>query len=93
MVYSEGVGKEMAPRVDGRPGTRPTETEETVDEKTLARGERTVCADRRYEGRSERDCFYCLSGWLFLGSIDHDGEEVVESIRCRRCGGTGRISG
>jgi hypothetical protein len=22
------------------------------------------------------------------GSIDHDGEETVESVRCRRCGGT-----
>ena len=24
-----------------------------------------------------------------LGSIDHDSEGIVESIRCRRCGGTG----
>jgi hypothetical protein len=39
----------------------------------------------------ERDCFYCLSGWVFLGSLDHDGEEVFDAVRCRRCGGTGRI--
>jgi hypothetical protein len=26
---------------------------------------------------------------VFLGSIDHDGEEVFDAIRCRRCGGTG----
>jgi hypothetical protein len=77
----------MALRVVAHPGTRPTETEETVDEKSLGRGERAVCVDRDYEGRSERDCFYCLSGWLFLGSMDHEGEEVGESIRCCRCGG------
>ena len=41
----------------------------------------------------ERECFYCLSGWVFMGSLDHDGEEIVESIRSRRCGGTGRIHG
>jgi hypothetical protein len=40
----------------------------------------------------EYHCFYCLEGWVFLGSLDHDGEEIVEAIRCRRCGGTGRIS-
>jgi hypothetical protein len=22
---------------------------------------------------------------VFLGSIGHDGEEIVEAIRCRRC--------
>jgi len=30
-LYNEGVGKEMAPRVWRHPGTRPTETEVTVD--------------------------------------------------------------
>ena len=43
--------------------------------------------DPEYE---RRNCFYCLEGWVFLGSLDHDGEEVVESVRCRRCGGTGK---
>jgi hypothetical protein len=26
---------------------------------------------------------------VFLGSLDHDGEEIVEAIRCKRCDGTG----
>jgi hypothetical protein len=39
--------------------------------------------------RDERNCFYCLEGWVFLGSIGHDGEEVYESVRCKRCDGTG----
>ena len=39
----------------------------------------------------ERPCFYCLSGWVFLGSLDHDGEEIVEAIRCRKCGGSGTL--
>jgi hypothetical protein len=39
----------------------------------------------------ERECFYCLSEWVFLGSLDHDGEEVFDAFRCRRCSGTGRI--
>ena len=39
----------------------------------------------------ERECFYCLSGWVFLGSLGHDGEEVYDAIRCRRCDGRGRI--
>jgi hypothetical protein len=36
----------------------------------------------------ERECFYCLSGWVFLGSLDHDGEEVFDALRCRKCSGT-----
>ncbi len=40
----------------------------------------------------ERPCFYCLEGWVFLGSIDHDGEETTEAIRCRRCKGSGILS-
>ena len=43
-------------------------------------------------GGSEEDssCLYCLEGWVFLGSIGPEGEELYEAIRCRRCGGTGR---
>jgi hypothetical protein len=41
--------------------------------------------------QAERGCFFCLDGWVFLSSIDHDGWEVFEAIRCRRCDGTGRI--
>jgi hypothetical protein len=36
-------------------------------------------------------CFYCLEGWVFLGSISPEGEEVYEALCCRRCGGTGRL--
>ena len=39
----------------------------------------------------DRECFYCLSGWVFLGSLDHDGEEVFDAFRCRKCDGTGRV--
>jgi hypothetical protein len=46
---------------------------------------------KREQGQ-HRHCFYCLEGWVFLGSLDHDGEEVYEAIRCRRCSGTDRIN-
>jgi hypothetical protein len=48
--------------------------------------------EHREPGNAEPgSCFYCLEGWVFLGSLDHDGEEIVEVIRCRKCGGRGRI--
>ena len=65
-----------------------------MDEKSLAQDKRTVRVDEDHK-RSEavgRSCFYCLEGWVFLGSIGHDGEEVIEAIRCRRCKGTGWIN-
>jgi hypothetical protein len=43
------------------------------------------------QDQKECRCFYCLEGWVFLGSLDYDGEEVIDSIRCRRCGGTGKL--
>ena len=85
---------EVAPRVVTHPGTRPTESEVTVDERILAQRAQHSPTDHEHENSEERrSCFYCLSGWVFLGSLDHDGEEVVESIRCKRCGGTGRMRG
>jgi hypothetical protein len=33
----------------------------------------------------QRTCLYCIDGWVFLSSISYDGEEIIESIRCRRC--------
>jgi hypothetical protein len=60
-----------------------------VDERILAHHAPYPPIDQEHEGRVERDCFYCLSGWVFLGSIGHDGEEVYEAIRCWRCNGTG----
>ncbi len=44
------------------------------------------------EGNEERrSCLFCLGGWVFLGSIGPEGEEIYEAVRCRRCGGTGRL--
>jgi hypothetical protein len=64
----------------------------TVDERILAQRAQHSPTDQEHIGREERDCFYCLEGWVFLGSIDHDGEEIIEAIRCRRCKGTARIN-
>jgi hypothetical protein len=63
--------------------------EVTVDERILAQGAQPSPTDQEHESREDRNCFYCLEGWVFLGSLDHDGEEIVEAIRCRRCDGTG----
>jgi hypothetical protein len=64
-----------------------------VDERILAQHAQHSSTDQELEGSDERrSCFYCLEGWVFLGSIGHDGEELVEAIRCRRCKGTGRIN-
>jgi hypothetical protein len=68
------------------PGTRPTEERvTTVDERILAQHAQHSPTDQEHEGTEERNCLYCLEGWVFLGSIGHDGEEIVEAIRCRRC--------
>jgi hypothetical protein len=70
-------------------GTWPTETEETVDERILAQRAQPSPTDQEHKVREERNYFYCLSGWVFLGFLDHVGLEVYESVRCKRCGGTG----
>ena len=85
----------MAPQVRQHPGTRPTATLEegaTVDKDILAPSGHPVGVGEQEHGEESRSCFYCLEGWVFLGSLDHDGEEVSEAVRCRRCGGTGRIT-
>lgn len=46
----------------------------------------------RTDDQEQRPCF-CLEGWVFIGSIGYDGEEIIESVRCRRCGGTGALRG
>ncbi len=64
-----------------------------MDERILARRAQHSPTDQEQEGSEERrSCFYCLSGWVFLGSLDHDGGEIVEAIRCRRCNATGRTN-
>ena len=60
-----------------------------MDERILAQHAKHSPTDQEHEDSEDRNCFYCLSGWVFLGSLDHDGEEIVESIRCRRCNSTG----
>ncbi len=53
----------------------------------------TSCPDQDKDREQERrSCFYCLEGWIFLGSLGHDGEEVFEAVRCCRCGGTSRLA-
>jgi hypothetical protein len=68
-----------------------------VDERILAQPAQHSPTDQEHKDREKRNCFYCLEGWVFLGSIGHDGEEIVEAIlveaiRCRRCKGTARIN-
>jgi hypothetical protein len=63
-----------------------------VDKRILAQGAQRSPTDQEREGSEERNCFYCLEGWVFLGSLGHDGEEIVEVLRCRRCKGANRIS-
>ncbi len=83
----------MVPQVVEHLGTRPTETKETVDERILAqRAQHSPTDHEEHEGSEERNCFYCLEGWVFLGSLDHDGEEVFDAVRCRKCGGTGQTN-
>jgi hypothetical protein len=60
-----------------------------VDERILAQRAQHPPTDQEHDRREDRNCFYCLEGWVFLGSLDHDGEEVYETIRCKRCKGTG----
>jgi hypothetical protein len=83
----------MAPRERQLPGTvaHSHQRRNTVDERILAHRAQHSPTGQVHKGRKERNCFYCLEGWVFLDSLDHDGEEVYESMRCRRCGGTGQL--
>jgi hypothetical protein len=65
-----------------------------VDERILAQPAQHSPTDHEeHEGTEERrKCFYCLEGWVFLGSLDHDGDEVFDAVRCRKCGGAGKLA-
>ena len=63
----------------------------TVDKDILAPSGRPVGVGEEEHDEQSTSCLYCLEGWVFLGSLGHDGEEIVEAIRCRRCKGTDRI--
>ncbi len=85
--------KEWPRRCSSTPGPGPQRKDATVDKRILAQGTQQSSIDQEHEGSEERTCFYCLEGWVFLGSLGHDGEEIVEVLRCRRCTGarwTGR---
>jgi hypothetical protein len=85
----------MAPRVRRTPRSpaHSHQRRNAVDDDILAPTGHTVRIDQDHKIKKElRNCFYCLEGWVFLGSIGHEGEEVVEAIRCRRCKGMGWIS-
>ena len=62
-----------------------------MDEEILAQSAQHSPTDQEYEDSEKRSCFHCLEGWVFFGSLGHDGEELVEILRCRRCKGTSRI--
>jgi hypothetical protein len=63
-----------------------------VDKRILTQGAQNSPIDQEHKDKQEHSCFYCLEGWVFLGSLGHDGEEIVEALRCRRCKSTRRIS-
>jgi hypothetical protein len=85
----------MAPQERQLLGTRPTTLRSNaVDERILAQRAHPSPTDVEQDGSKERrSCFYCFEGWVFLGSLDHDGAEVIDAIRCRRCNHTERIRG
>jgi hypothetical protein len=44
----------------------------------------------RIHDHEREECFYCLgSGYVFIGSIDEEGEEIIEAYACRRCSESG----
>jgi len=96
MWYDSSIDQETASLVMAHPEAWPTEERvSTVDEIRISPdGDGFYAAaseaNHTHPERAERGCSFCLEGWVFLGSIDHDGGEVFEAIRCRRCGGTSR---
>ena len=98
MWYDSAIDKRKASQVMAHPEAWPTEERDsTVDEIRISLASNSFHAaaseaNHTHAEQAERDCFFCLEGWVFMGSIDHDGGEMFEAIRCRRCGGTGRIA-
>jgi hypothetical protein len=95
MWYVSAIDKGTASLVMTHPEAWPTEERDpTVDEIRISPGGEGFYAasgtNHTHVEQAERDCSFCLEGWVFMGSIDHDGGEVFEAIRCRRCGGAGR---
>ena len=83
----------MAPQELQLLGTRPTEKGWlAVDKDILAPSGLPVGEGDEEHSEQSKSCLYCLEGWVFLGSLGHDGKEIVEAILCRRCKGTGRVA-
>jgi hypothetical protein len=65
-------------------GTWPTETEVTVDERSLAHTGHHPCPDTQ-----EETPHGCYDGWTYVGfeGKDESGEHVeeIERLPCRRC--------
>jgi hypothetical protein len=82
----------MAPRVLATPRdlAHSHQRRNAVDSNILARTGHTVRVERDHIDNEEprRSCFYCLEGWVFLGSIGQNDEEIVEAICCQRCSRT-----
>ena len=82
--------KEMAPQVRQHPGTRPTETERTVDEIRISPAGDGFYAAAKHRPSEATDetphgCALCMSsGFVFFG-VEEDGEEEIEGVPCRRC--------
>jgi len=38
----------------------------------------------RAAGKRRRSCPSCFGGWLTI-TVEEDGEEYAESVKCRRC--------
>ncbi len=89
-MYTEGVRKKYGPGGADTPRNRgPQKRRVTVDERILAQRAQHSPANQEQKVREERrSCFYRLEGWVFLGSISYDGEEVYAAIRCKSCDGT-----
>src|SRR5215203_4025806 len=89
--YEKGLAGDGAPRglAHRRKGVHCGRDKDIARRRRFPRGSQRSSPHSRRTSRAR--LLFCLEGWVFLGSIDHDGWEVFEAIRCRRCGGTGRI--
>jgi hypothetical protein len=98
MWYDAAIVRKRASQVMAHLEAWPTEERvSTVDEIRISPAgggfyAAASGANHIHAEQVERGCSFCLEGWVFMGSVDHDGGEVFEAIRCRRCGGTGRIA-
>ncbi len=90
MWCNQDIEKRNGPR--GEPASIHHEGLETTGGIPVIRKESSAHTVHRPDQKDEYcSCYFCLEGWVFVGSVGHDDEECIESIRCRRCDGSGRI--